>query len=247
MATTTKKNTVKKAPASSKEKKAAAPINLDATVYDQKGKAAGTVALAANVFGLAWNNDLVHQVVTSMTANARAGTAHTKFRGEVSGTGKKPWKQKGTGRARHGSTRSPIWVGGGVSHGPRAEKNFDKKINKKMKTKALFTLLSKKYKDGQVLFVDDIALSAIKTKTASDIVQSFAKIAGFEKLKAAKKPAAFMAIASRNATLEKSFANLPQIALGNTSMLSPLDILNHKYLVFVNPEATAKALASRAQ
>src|SRR4029078_5217009 len=98
---------------------------------------------------------------------------------------------------------------GGVAHGPRSEKNFDKKINKKMKAKALLVLLSKKYKDGQILFIDSIALSDAKTKQAAVVVQAFAKIAGFEKLKRAYKPAAFMAMPEKNVMLEKSFANIP--------------------------------------
>src|SRR3954467_5139183 len=109
---------------------------MESTVYNQKGKEVGKIQLAEQIFGLKWNADLVHQVVTSMESSARTNVAHTKNRGEVSGGGKKPWQQKGTGRARHGSIRSPIWVGGGVTHGPRKDKDYDRKINKKMKAKA---------------------------------------------------------------------------------------------------------------
>jgi ribosomal protein L4 len=107
------------------------------TVYTTDGKQKGTIDLPDTIFAQKWNADLVHQVATSIMSNARAATAHTKDRGEVSGGGKKPWKQKGTGRARHGSSRSPIWVGGGVAHGPRNDKSYTKKINAKMKVKAL--------------------------------------------------------------------------------------------------------------
>ena len=118
---------------------------MNAKVYNQSGKEAGEIKLPEAVFGLPWNvsaERLVHQVTVSMMGNQRIPIAHTKTRGEVSGSGIKPWRQKGTGRARHGSRRSPIWVGGGVSGGPRNDKNFSRKINKKMKTKALFTVLS---------------------------------------------------------------------------------------------------------
>ena len=126
---------------------------MEANVYNKEGKEAGKVTLPESVFNVAWNGDLVHQVVVAMQANARIPWAHTKDRSEVSGTGKKPWKQKGTGNARHGSRRSPIWRTGGVAHGPRNEKSYKQKINKKMRAKALFSVLSKKVEEGEVLFV----------------------------------------------------------------------------------------------
>ena len=101
-------------------------------IYNKEGQSSGTINLDDQLFDLKWNADLVHQVVRSMESNARQSNADTKGRGDVRGGGKKPWRQKGTGRARHGSSRSPIWVGGGVAHGPTSEKNYDKKINKKM-------------------------------------------------------------------------------------------------------------------
>src|ERR1035437_10040489 len=106
------------------EAKTKTKIKSEATIYNQKGGEAGKIELPAKVFAAKWRADLVHQVVEGMRSNKRSGTADTKDRGEVRGGGKKPWKQKGTGRARHGSTRSPIWVGGGVTHGPLAEKNY---------------------------------------------------------------------------------------------------------------------------
>src|SRR3972149_9857733 len=117
---------------------------MDAAIYDIDGKKSGTVTLPENVFGVRWNADLVKQVSDSLLSAKRKPIAHTKNRGEVRGGGKKPWQQKGTGRARHGSIRSPIWVGGGVTGGPRKEKNFERKVSKKMKAKALYTILSQK-------------------------------------------------------------------------------------------------------
>ena len=152
---------------------------METKIYNQKGKEAGKITLPEEVFGLPWNADLVHQVVTSMLANARTPVAHTKTRGEIRGGGKKPWKQKGTGRARHGSTRSPIWVGGGVTHGPRNDKIYARKINRKMKAKALYTILSKKAKDGEILFVDALSFSAPKTVEAKEILKNLSGCAVF--------------------------------------------------------------------
>src|SRR3989338_6976968 len=153
---------------------------ISAKIYSQKGAEAGSIDLPAKVFAAKWRADLVHQVVESMRSNKRAGTADTKGRGEVRGGGKKPWKQKGTGRARHGSSRSPIWVGGGVTHGPLAEKNYKRKISKSMRAQALFSVLSKKLKDGEILFVDSLATSAIKTKDAVKVVNNLTKVLGFD-------------------------------------------------------------------
>jgi large subunit ribosomal protein L4 len=127
---------------------------MKATIFDKKGKEVEKIDLPKDIFEVAWNADLVHQTVTSMLSSARSNTAHTKDRSEVSGGGKKPWKQKGTGRARHGSTRSPIWRSGGATFGPRNERNYDRKVNKKAKAKALATVLSQKLRDNELIFVD---------------------------------------------------------------------------------------------
>src|SRR5581483_11871569 len=155
---------------------------MEAKIYNIKGAEAGKIKLSEKVFGQAWNADLVHQVMHSMMSTARKPIAHTKTRGEVRGGGKKPWQQKGTGRARHGSTRSPIWVGGGVAHGPRNEKNYESTVTKKMKTKALYTILSRKWKDGEIIFVDSLKPEEAKTKHAVAALKSLAAVKGFEKL-----------------------------------------------------------------
>lgn len=217
---------------------------MEATIYNKLGKETGKFALPDNVFGLPKNDNLVHQVVVSMMSNARQSGAHTKTRGEVAGTGKKPWKQKGTGRARHGSRRSPIWVGGGIAHGPRNDKNYDRKINKKMKAKALFTVLSQKFKANQILFVDSIAPTEPKTKEAKKILASLKSIKGYEKIEN-RKNACFVAINEKEENLLRSFQNFNNIEIGLTKDLNPLDVLNYKYLIISNPEVAVSTLAAR--
>lgn len=220
-------------------------MNLTPSVYNGSGKAVGTVTLPESVWGVAWNADLVHQVVTSMQSNARTGLADTKGRGEVSGGGKKPWRQKGTGRARHGSNRSPIWIGGGTTHGPLAEKSYDKKINKKMRAKALVTTLSAKLRDGKVLFVDTLALDAIKTKDAAAVLKGLEAVSGFETINTKKANNILLVIPENNATTKKSFRNIPHVTLEEVRNLNPVDVLNYRYLVVVNPEASNQVLTAK--
>lgn len=136
-------------------------------LYTLAGKEKGSITLADAVFGVEFNSGLVHEAVVAQNANAREAIAHTKMRGEVSGGGKKPWKQKGTGRARHGSTRSPIWVGGGITHGPRNDRNFSVKLNRSMKRQALAAMLSERVREGAFIAVEDFVLEAAKTATVS--------------------------------------------------------------------------------
>lgn len=218
---------------------------IQSKIYDQKGGDVGTIALPAKVFGAKWRSDLVHQVVEGMRSNKRAGTADTKDRGEVRGGGRKPWKQKGTGRARHGSSRSPIWVGGGVTHGPLAEKNYKRKISKKMRAQALFSVLSRKLKDNEILFVDSLSLQEIKTKNAVEVMKNLAKVSGFKALASSKKPRVLTALFGRAEKAEKSFRNLPQLEMVFLKNLNPLDVLNHQYLLIENPEEAVKFLESR--
>jgi len=218
---------------------------MEAKIYNQKGVEAGKIDLPAKVFSAKWRADLVHQVVEGMRSNKRAGTADTKGRGEVSGGGKKPWKQKGTGRARHGSSRSPIWVGGGVTHGPLAEKNYKRKISKKMRAQALFSVLSKKWKDGEVLFVDSLSLPEVKTKKALEVIKNLSKASGFKSIATSKKPRVLTALFERSEKAEKSFRNLPQLEIVFLKNLNPLDVLNYQYLLIENPEESIKFLESR--
>ena len=201
---------------------------MNAKIYSVEGKETGSVELPAAVFGVAWNADLVHDVVLAMQGNSRAGTAHTKDRSEVSGGGKKPWKQKGTGRARHGSTRSPIWVGGGVAHGPRSEKDYSVKLNRKVKAKALATVFSKKHEDGEVLFLDGVSFSEPKTAVAKTIVKALATGSGKADLATKRKNAAVVILPKRDLAIEKSFRNFGNIEVVMAKDINPVELLTYK-------------------
>jgi len=218
---------------------------MKSKIYDAKGTASGDIELPEEIFGLELNNDLVHQVVVSMMANRRKVIAHTKDRGEVRGGGKKPWKQKGTGRARHGSSRSPIWVGGGVTFGPTKERNFSKKINKKMKQKALFQVLSQKMRDGEIIFVNPFSLEAPKTKDAKAFLDALAKNKGLEEIVSKKKNSAFITNTELNQNNIKSFANIENVQTGEFRKLNILDLLNNKFLIIINPTESLKVLEEK--
>ncbi len=220
-------------------------ISLDAPVYSTDGKKAGTISLSEKVFGAQWNADLVHQVVIGMQANARSPWAHTKDRSEVAGGGRKPWKQKGTGRARHGSTRSPIWRHGGVTFGPRNEKDYSVKINRKMRSNALFAVLSKKYAAGEILFVNELSMKEPKTKDAREIMNKLGTISGYEMVSARRKNALYVILPKQDVATKKSFANMGNVLMGTVSTLNPVDVLSYKYLVLVAPEESIATLEAK--
>ena len=219
---------------------------MNAKVFSKEGKETGSVNLPEAVFGVAWNADLVHEVVTGMQANARGeSSAHTKGRGEVRGGGKKPWKQKGTGRARHGSTRSPIWVGGGVAHGPVNTKDYSVKINKKVRAKALATVLSKKFSDQEVIFIDSLKLGEPKAKEAKAIIVAIANGSGNEMLAKKRKNAAVIVIADRDIATEKSFRNFGNVEVIMAKDVNPVDLLTYKYVVIADATGSVEALEKR--
>lgn len=218
---------------------------MNAKVFSKEGKETGKVDLPEAVFGVAWNPNLVHEVVTGMQANARTSTAHTKDRSEVRGGGKKPWRQKGTGRARHGSNRSPIWTGGGVTFGPRNEKDYSVKINKKVRAKALASVLSKKLTDQEVIFVDSIAMSEPKTKEAKVVFTAIANGSGNDAMARKRKNAALVVLAARDMATEKSFRNFGNIEVAQAKDVNPVDLLTYKYVVVVDPKSSIEALEKR--
>lgn len=247
--------TPKKSPAKKAAKKVAAPREKkekviapgkgEAVIFGMNGEKAGTIALPAELFGVKWNSDLVHQVVVGMQANARPTVANTKFRGEVRGGGKKPWKQKGTGRARHGSTRSPIWRHGGITHGPRAERNYSVKINRKTRMAALTALLSRKYRDGEIVFVNKFSFAEPKTKEAKAALVAIANGAGVPMLATKRANAAVLALSGKDGNVERSFRNIGSVISSEVRNLNPVDLVTKKYLVIENPAESLATLTSR--
>ncbi len=200
--------------------------------YNQNGEKTGSAILPEKVFGLPWNSDLVHQVMLALQANKRRVTAHVKTRADVRGGGKKPWQQKGLGRARHGSIRSPIWRGGGITFGPSKERVYTQKINKKMKKKALLTVLSQKLRDNEILVLEDLKIKIPKTKESANILTALAKIKGFEKMTNKKNNISLFLLPEKNEEIVRSFRNLPNADIASVSNLNLLDVLKYKYIVF---------------
>jgi len=211
---------------------------MEQTVYNQKGEEVGKVELPANIFDLELNKDLVHQVVVAQMANARKVIAHTKDRSERRGGGRKPWRQKGTGRARHGSIRSPIWRGGGISFGPTKERVFTKKINKKMKQKALFVALSSKIRDNEMILLDKLEIKEAKTKSMIGILNNLrSKVSArggsaFGGKKDLLK-SVLIVLPKTDIDIIRANNNIPKTKIIRADSLNVLDVLNYKYFLML--------------
>lgn len=188
-------------------------------LFDAKGKRTGEAALSDGVFGIEPKEHLVHDAVRAELANRRAGTHDTMTRGEISGGGKKPWRQKGTGRARQGSTRSPIWRHGGVVWGPHP-RDYTINIPKKMKRLALLSALSDKVAQGQVVVIEDIQMEAISTKAVVTLLKSM-EITG----------KVLLVIGEPNEILLKSSRNIAGVQLRVAPTVSVYDVLSHGTVV----------------
>ncbi len=206
-------------------------------VYNQKGEEIGKTDLPAEIFGLEINSDLIHQAVIAQLANMRKVIAHTKDRSEVRGGGRKPWRQKGTGRARHGSIRSPIWRGGGVTFGPTKERDFSQKINKKMKRKALLTALSSKNKDQEIVLIDNLELEQAQTKKMAKIIANLE-----EKIKKELDKGTLIVLPKKDDRISRASRNIPKIKAVVADNLNILDILSYKYLMITMPDDVVKVI-----
>ena len=193
-------------------------MTLQLTKHTQKGKSDGLVPVPENIFGLELNGPLLHWVYKIKSGNMHGPWAHAKDRSEVRGGGRKPWRQKGLGRARHGSTRSPIWVGGGVTFGPRNTKNYNRKVNKKVNIKAILIALSSKAKAGDLLVVDSLNFEEPKTKFGIDMLQKM-KLDGISVL-------IYGVTGEENFT--RVFRNIPRVKTKTVSGIGVVDILNHQ-------------------
>ncbi|MGC9603409.1 MAG: 50S ribosomal protein L4 [Minisyncoccia bacterium] len=195
---------------------------MTAEVLNKDNKKIGTLELPERLFGAKWNPELVKQVLTVQLSNRHLPWAHTKDRSEVRGGGKKPWAQKHTGRSRHGSSRSPLWSGGGITFGPRNERDYSRKINSKMKQQALFSLLSKKLKDNDLKIVDAMALTAPKTKEASVLIKNIFKT-----------PSSVIVVpAKSNKNMKLAARNIPKVNVLSPNSLSVYDVLASKGIFF---------------
>jgi large subunit ribosomal protein L4 len=215
-----------------------------AILYKEDGSRGKEVALPIELFSLPWNGDLVRQVILGMQANMRSNIAHTKTKSEVSGGGKKPWKQKGTGRARHGSRRSPIWIGGGITFGPRNERDFTQKINKKMRRKALLVALSQKVGDGSLFFAEGLSFDTPSTKEAHAYISKVAADLGFDgDMNVARHNALLVAIPEKNEALQRSLRNIAGITLVETRNLNALSVMNARHIMCVGVDSTLAVIS----
>lgn len=206
---------------------------MKSKLYNQTGEEVGTVELPDRIFNVNPSPDLIHQAVIAQFGNSRQILAHTKGRGEVKGGGKKPWRQKGTGRARHGSIRSPIWKGGGVTFGPTKERNFKKKINKSAKQKAMFMALSAKVKDKKFLVLDDLKFEEGKTKEAGIFFDTItSKFEGYKKDKK-KRDSILLVTEDNSINIWRATRNLPFAGSIGAKSLNVVDLLSYKYLLIL--------------
>lgn len=195
----------------------------------QDGTEAGDIELNDSVFGIEPNNHVIHEVIVMQRAAKRQGTHNVKNRSEVRGGGRKPWRQKGTGRARHGSIRSPIWVGGGVTFGPTKEKNYKYKLPKKVRRLALKSALSSKVKNDEIIVLEDLSLDAPKTKEFVNILNA---------LDVNNK--VLVVTSEKNENIIRSANNIQSVKVITVREINVSDIIAHDTLILTK-DAVEKA------
>lgn len=200
-------------------------------LYTSAGKQNGTIDLNDAVFAVDANNPLVHQVYLALEANARESWAKTKDRSEVRGGGRKPWRQKGTGRARHGSTRSPIWSGGGVTFGPLSERNYKQKVNKKMSKQAVRVCLSEKLRNESLYAIEALDVTG-KTKELVAVKDAMALTGS-----------TLLIVDEATEALTLAIRNIPKFHMVRAMDVNVVDLLHHKHVIAT--KAAADVLTER--
>jgi large subunit ribosomal protein L4 len=199
-----------------------------AVKYNTNGEKVTDIDLSDDIFNSKINEDVVHQVVTAQLAKVRSGNASTKTRSEVRGGGRKPWRQKGTGRARHGSIRSPLWVGGGITFGPKP-RSYNKKVNKKMKKIALKSVLSDKLQTESIMILDELKLDEIKTKKMAALLEEL----GLSEKKV------LIVLPEKDKNIYLSARNLPRVKTLVLDGLNTYDLLDNE-VILMSEEAARK-------
>lgn len=203
---------------------AAKSISLTADILDLTGKAIDKISLPEEIFAAKINKVLIAQAVKVFLANQRQGTASTKTRGEVEGSTRKIYRQKGTGRARHGSIRAPIFVHGGVVFGPKP-RDYSLKLPQKMKRSALFSALSAKFNDGEIKILQDLEKLEPKTKKFAEVIKNL----GLEN----RKKKILLITAAETKNLKRAAQNIEGVSITAAQRLNTYDILNHRQLIFM--------------
>ena len=188
-------------------------------IHNTAGDTVGEIELRKDIFGVPINVPVMHQALLRQQANARLGTHKTKTRGEVRGGGRKPWRQKGTGRARHGSIREPQWRGGGVAHGPRP-RSYRQKMPRKMRRLAYRSALSVKAKERQIIVLEDLQMPAPNTRGIVSILEALAV-----------DSSALILLPEKNVNVEQSASNLPNVKTLRANYLNIRDLLGYDYLL----------------
>lgn len=218
---------------------------MEQSVYNQNGQKADTVTLPEALFAQDLRPDMLHRVVEAARYNQRQPVAHTKDRRERRGGGKKPWRQKGTGRARHGSIRSPLWRKGGVTFGPKRDRQRKRKVNKKEKQAGLASALSAKRRDGEVLLVDEMSFDEPSTAQAKEIITSLGDVQGFSELPQRRENAAVLIVPEKEENMHLSFRNFGNIAMITADDVHALDLLTYRYAIIVDPETVFETIEDR--
>ncbi len=200
---------------------------MQVSVRNAAGEVVDNIRLNEVIFGIEPREPLMHQALVRQLSNGRLGTVKTKTRGEVSGGGRKPWRQKGTGRARHGSTREPQWRGGGVAFGPRPERNYKKRMPRKMRHLALRSALSAKAAEGRIVVVDKLGVPVAKTQEMVALLDRLAV-----------ESSVLILLTQRDEAVERSSRNLPHVKTLRASYLNIRDLFTYDYLL-VSLEALA--------